>query len=787
MIKKLFILLCLCCIGIGSAWGADKTYSFTPDTTTTGSSATAYVTNAYSFTYNEIGWSFNQWNPSTLQIKTNQSSAGNEFNFKNTSAFPGRIKSVVITFKALTVSNANGLCFVGGSSAISSLSGGSAGTWNSSAKTLTWTPADGTNYTYFAFYQNGKVASGTNNLAGKDAIVITYEEATPTTAYTVTFNAGTNGTCTEASLTEASAGAGVTLPSCTANEGYVFKGWSTTENGATPDAGKGGATYKPSKDCTLYAVYAKAYVLTITQPADGGTLTVTDGTNALATGAKVEAGTKLTCEVTDIPEGKCFNQFNAKYEGGSRYRAANPATFDNIPNNISALEIDVAYGDLPQYTINYMVNGVNTNPQENVYEGKALVFPTVGEFGGKVFVGWSETEVAETDVKPTLVEIAGLTASENATYYAVFATLTKGDGVTTTDVLNRSFTGVTDGSTSYTNWTKTASNSGATYAGNSAGSNNSIQLRWNLDEVAKRAGIVTTVSGGLAKKVTIEWNTNTPNGRTLNVYGSNTAFTSWEDVKTIASDPIGTIVMGTSTTLNIDGDYKYIALRSAESAIYISSMSIEWVQGSPDTYSAYSTTVTPLAKDVTIASSGYSSFSSTYAVTIPEGITAYYATGVSENKVSMVAIEDGKIPANTGAVIKGEAGKSYTFVETNSADAIEGNCLVAVSERIEGLDPEVTIGEVIYKNYVFTQGQFHPFTTDATVNVGAGKAYLQVVKPADPNAKLEMNFDGGTTGIDAIRSIQVNDNAIYNLRGERVNTMLKGNIYIVNGKKYLVK
>lgn len=177
-LKTGLTLLCLI-IGLGSAWG--ETYSFTPDKATTGNSATAYVTSAYSFTYNNIGWSFNQWNPSTLQIKTNQASATNEFNFKNTNAFPGKITSVVITFKALTVSDASKLCFVGGSSAISSLSGGTGGTWNSTAKTLTWTPESTANYTYFAFFQNGKAASGTNYLAEANAIVVTYENSTTKT------------------------------------------------------------------------------------------------------------------------------------------------------------------------------------------------------------------------------------------------------------------------------------------------------------------------------------------------------------------------------------------------------------------------------------------------------------------------------------------------------------------------------------------------------------------------------------------------------------------------------
>lgn len=151
------------------------TYSMTPDQSSTGSSATAYITTLTEFTYNDISWKMNQWNPSSLQIKTNQSSAANEFRFYNTSAFSGRISKVVITFSALTVSDASKLMFLGGTSEVTATTGGTAGTWDSTTKTLTWTPGASDNFTYFAFYQNGKAASGTNSLASADAIVVTYE------------------------------------------------------------------------------------------------------------------------------------------------------------------------------------------------------------------------------------------------------------------------------------------------------------------------------------------------------------------------------------------------------------------------------------------------------------------------------------------------------------------------------------------------------------------------------------------------------------------------------------
>ena len=151
------------------------TYSMTPDGETTGSSSTSYITTLTEFTHDGISWKMNQWNPSSLQIKTNQGSAASEFRFYNTSAFSGRIKKVVITFSALTVSDASKLMFLGGTSEVTATAGGTAGTWNETAKTLTWIPGASDNFTYFAFYQNGKAATGTNKLAESDAIVVEYE------------------------------------------------------------------------------------------------------------------------------------------------------------------------------------------------------------------------------------------------------------------------------------------------------------------------------------------------------------------------------------------------------------------------------------------------------------------------------------------------------------------------------------------------------------------------------------------------------------------------------------
>ena len=92
--------------------------------------------------------------------------------------------------------------------------------------------------------------------------------------------------------------------------------------------------------------------------------------------------------------------------------------------------------------------------------------------------------------------------------------------VDVTDVLTRDLTGVTGNS--YTDWSGKTVSSNAVYAGQSAGSNESIQLRSKNNN----SGIVTTASGGTVKSISVTWNSNTQDGRKLNIYGSNTAYTS---------------------------------------------------------------------------------------------------------------------------------------------------------------------------------------------------------------------------------------------------------------------
>ncbi|MBP5694771.1 MAG: InlB B-repeat-containing protein [Bacilli bacterium] len=127
---------------------------------------------------------------------------------------------------------------------------------------------------------------------------------------------------------------------------------------------------------------------------------------------------------------------------------------------------------------------------------------------------------------------------------------------------------------SYANFEDVQDFSKATYAGRCAGGNNSIQLNHTDGD----KGLITTANSSDIKKITVSWNENTLDDGTLNIYGSNTAYTAVSELydENTQGALLGTIVKGTTTELEISGNYKYIGLRSNSGALYINSIVLEW-------------------------------------------------------------------------------------------------------------------------------------------------------------------------------------------------------------------
>lgn len=168
-----------------------------------------------------------------------------------------------------------------------------------------------------------------------------------------------------------------------------------------------------------------------------------------------------------------------------------------------------------------------------------------------------------------------------------------------------------------------------------------------------------------------------------------------------------------------------------------------------------------------------------YAVEVAEGqdnIKAY-AAKLNDEKTELQMNAVTAVPANQGIILSGESASDDQVVLNviASADAIDNDLLGTTSEiSTEGI---LSLGRA---NGTGSVGFFR--STNATLK--ANRAYLKVDN--ETIQSLAMNFGGTTTGITNAIKNEVTPNApIYDLSGRRVFNMVKGNIYIQNGKKFV--
>lgn len=195
----------------------------------------------------------------------------------------------------------------------------------------------------------------------------------------------------------------------------------------------------------------------------------------------------------------------------------------------------------------------------------------------------------------------------------------------------------------------------------------------------------------------------------------------------------------------------------------------------------YHYSASPTSIPVTIASSGYSSVASAYALDFAkattttdnaDALTAYVVTEITKDAASLSSIA--QAPAATGVILTGTAGATYSIPVIASAEAPATNYLQAAvtATPIEANEA-----------YILQSGLFHKVTAASTVP--AGKAYLLASNVPSEARSLNFLFADNATGITGISS-ELQNGEFYNLQGQRVETPTKG-LYIVNGTKVIIK
>ena len=187
-----------------------------------------------------------------------------------------------------------------------------------------------------------------------------------------------------------------------------------------------------------------------------------------------------------------------------------------------------------------------------------------------------------------------------------------------------------------------------------------------------------------------------------------------------------------------------------------------------------------------VTNAGWATLFLDYNAAIPSGVDAYIVTGLKEdNWLNLVEVEN-VLPANTGVLVNASEG-SYTF--SYSTTAATTDC------RDNKLEGSVTVTDVEGAAYVLGYAEEtnelvfgKAKLTDGSFRNNANKAYLPAgALPANVALSASLRFDfGGTTAIEEVET-EAAETVIYDLTGRRVNEITKAGVYIINGKKTLVK
>ncbi len=555
-----------------------------------------------------------------------------------------------------------------------------------------------------------------------------------------------------------------------------------------------------STDCEIQVIFEAipTYEVTITAP-ENGTLVVKNGDAIVASGDSFAEGTVLTIIATPA-EGYNLQHWQANDGTSHSYTTATTWTMTANAVTFSATFVAKVY-----HTATFSVNGATTSVE--VEEGQSITFPAdPSDINGKSFRGWYTNHYTSADTAPEYVVTATETMdNSDKTYYAVFSNATGGSGsADVTDVLDNENT-INQTTSTYTEWTTSGLN--ADYAGQSAGGNGAIQLRSS----GSNNGVVSTTSAGRVKSVTVTWNANCSNDRTVDVYGSNSAYEAPSDLYDSSKQGtmLGSVTYytegnGTTTTVvTVSGDYEYVGLRSHNGALYLDDITIVWATGTPAEYTNF---CTEIPVDYTMNAAGMATFVLENDIDAYEtaqqnsGLKIYKVDAFTEDEVSMLELgqnDEGTngseryIPAGTPVVIEGTANTDYNLiVATATAQTVADNILKAGEDAYpSGVGPFYILQKPAANNVV----GFYKLSDGRTVP--ANRAYLDAADrvttlPSHVGRKILFIEGSSLTGIDAIENGvngDSNNTAVYDLSGRRVNGKLSKGIYVVNGKKFIVK
>lgn len=474
------------------------------------------------------------------------------------------------------------------------------------------------------------------------------------------------------------------------------------------------------------------------------------------------------------------------------------------------------------YSVAWNVNGKAYNegtPTTKVFEGnKVTTLPTTPEnINGKVFVGWTSSEIAaeQNDAPSVLFTDAAYApnVTGDVTYYAVFANKA-GSEVTYTKLTSDQFK--TDAT--YVIGAEQSDEDNTMWYFCDYEDNTSANIDWGITtSTPSVVSPVTFTLSGSASALIAKDN----NGNYLTSLTSRKFKMSSKEVK-IGLSTEGSIQNPSNNSWKLRYNYNKGngGFRWYNTDPIGTTLAYFYEVSGGYTYSGYCTTVGATAKPTYthatvnfVAHAGtdyYATFSNANVVFMPKDVTISAVT-VDNNNVVMWKSTDGYlgkeetvniagndvagyyIPANTGVLLnsKNSGEVTYYTVENKEVAAYNAELNNMLMPSVAGGEFTAEPGKVYYKlaynDYKANTGLgfYWGAENGGAFKVKAGTAYLAV--PTGEATAKGFTFNGEATGIEGVNANVVNAKAIYNLNGQRVASMAKPGLYIVNGKKVVRK
>ena len=237
-----------------------------------------------------------------------------------------------------------------------------------------------------------------------------------------------------------------------------------------------------------------------------------------------------------------------------------------------------------------------------------------------------------------------------------------------------------------------------------------------------------------------------------------------------------TTVSGLTWNYSYTNDYdeSTISLTSNDYIKVALSVSRSWIDLLTVGYSAVA---------ATLGNNGYTTFANASILdlaNLPSGLTAYKAQ-INGSTVNFSPVTVA-VPANTGILLGGTANETYSIPVAESANALADNDFhVNTAGTTFAAEENTKYYGMVKDSNPLKFGWFNP----ATVAIPSNKAYLKVTSTT-PAPELFVSFGDVVTSMKGVETVTSTKGAYFNLAGQRVAQPTKG-LYIVNGKKYIVK